>query len=123
MTVETMTQNEIETLVNEIRNTIQTMRKARLLTRNAIMSHIGKNNAVLRREGEKLNALGFELGDTRETRKLLIWNEYLGMELERQTGIPAEMRKSAAVTAKANGITRIKASNVNATTAFLMGKR
>jgi hypothetical protein len=118
-----MTQNEIETLVNEIRNTIQTMRKARLLTRNAIMSHIGKNNAVLRREGEKLNALGFELGDTRETRKLLIWNEYLGMELERQTGIPAEMRKSAAVTAKANGITRIKASNVNATTAFLMGKR
>ena len=116
---ENMTENEIAALVTEIRNTIEMMRKSRLLSRNAIMVHIGKNNAILKREGEKLHSIGFELGDTKETRKLLIWNEYLSMELERQTGIPADMRKSAAVTAKANGISKIKQSNLAATTAFL----
>lgn len=119
MTVETMTQNEIETLVEEIRNTITSMRKAKLLSRNAVMSHIGKNNAILRSMGEKLNDCGYELGDTKETRKLLIWNEYLQMELERMTGIPSDMRKSAALTAKATTTTRIKNSNIAATTAFL----
>ena len=119
MTVETMNENEINALVEEIRTTINAMRKAKLLSRHAIMSHIGKNNAILKREGEKLHGFGFELGDTKETRKLLIWNEYLAMELERQTGIPSEMRKSAALTSKATTTTRIKNSNLNATTAFL----
>lgn len=123
MTVETMTENEINALVEQIRNTIAEMRKAKLLSRGAIMSHIGKNNAILKREGDKLHDYGFELGDTKETRKLLIWNEYLQMELERVTKIPQDMRKSAAITAKVTTTTRIKIQNNAATTAFLMGKR
>ncbi len=123
MTIETMTETEIETLVNEIRTTINAMRKARLLSRNAIMTHMGKNNAILRAAAIELDKYGFEVGDTKETRKLLIWNEYLSMELERVTKIPAEMRKSAAVTAKAKGITKIKQDNNAAVTAFLAGKR
>lgn len=119
MTLETMTETEINTLVEEIRTTINAMRKARLLSRNAIMSHMGKNNAALRAAAIELDKYGFEVGDTKETRKMLIWNEYLAMELERMTGIPQEMRKSAAVTAKATTTTRIKNSNLAATTAFL----
>lgn len=119
MTLETMTETEIESLCNEIRNTIEGMRKAKLLSNGAIMSHIGKNNAILRTAAVKLHTFGLDVGDTKETRKLLIWNEYLKMELERKTGIPSEQRKSAALTAKPNGVTRIKANNLNATTAFL----
>lgn len=123
MTVETMNETEINALVNEIRETIAGMRKAKLLSRGAIMTHIGKNNAILRSAAIKLNDLGYQVGDTRETRKLMIWNEYLKMELERVTSIPQDMRKSAAVTAKASGITKIKADNSAAVTAFLSGKK
>jgi len=123
MTVETMTNNEIEKLVNEIRTTIESMRKARLLSRGAIMTHMGKNNAILREAAIKLNEFGYQVGDTKETRKLLIWNEYLKMELERVTKIPSEQRKSAVITAKASGITRIKQDNNAAVTAFLSGKK
>ena len=123
MTVETMTNNEIEKLVNEIRTTIESMRKAKLLSRGAIMTHMGKNNAILREAAIKLNEFGYQVGDTKETRKLLIWNEYLKMELERVTKIPSEQRKSAVITAKASGITRIKQDNNAAVTAFLSGKK
>lgn len=119
MTAETMTENEINAIVDEVRNTIASMRKAKLLSRNALMSHIGKNNAKLREAAIILNEYGFNVGDTRETRKLMIWNEYLKMELERMTKIPSDMRKSAALTAKATTTTRIKIQNTNATTAFL----
>ena len=123
MTIETLTAQEIETLTTEIHTTIQAMRKAKLLSRGAIMTHIGKNNAILRDMGAKLNSIGFEVGDTRETRKLLIWNEYLKMELERVTKIPSDMRKSAALTAKPSTTTRIKVDNNAAVTAFLSAKR
>ena len=123
MTAEMMTENEINAIVNEIRDTIVAMRKAKLLSRGAIMTHIGKNNAILRNAAIKLEEFGMEVGSTRETRKLMIWNEYLKMELERVTKIPSEMRKSAALTAKPNGITRIKSDNNAAVTAFLSGKR
>lgn len=123
MTMNTMTENQIAALVEEIRTAIKNLRKAKLLSRHAIMSHIGKNNAILKREGEKLNEFGLSLGDTIETRKLLIWNEYLQMELENQTGIPSDMRKSAALTAKPTTTTRIKNSNNAAAAMFLAGKR
>ena len=123
MTAEMMTQNEIDAIVNEIRNTLTAMRKAKLLSRGAIMTHIGKNNAILRDAAIKLEEFGMEIGSTRETRKLMIWNEYLKMELERVTKIPADMRKSAALTSKPNGVSRIKSDNNATVTAFLAGKR
>lgn len=123
MTAEMMTENEINAIVTEIRNTLDAMRKAKLLSRGAIMTHIGKNNAILRNAALKLEEYGLEIGSTRETRKLMIWNEYLKMELERVTKIPTDMRKSAALTAKPNGISKIKSDNNAAVTAFLAGKR
>ena len=123
MTAEMMTENEINAIVNEVRNTLDAMRKAKLLSRGAIMTHIGKNNAILRNAAIQLETYGLEIGSTRETRKLMIWNEYLKIELERVTKIPSEMRKSAALTAKPNGITKIKQDNNAAVTAFLAGKR
>ena len=123
MTAEMMTENEINAIVDEVRNTLAAMRKAKLLSRGAIMTHIGKNNAILRNAAMKLEEYGVTVGDTRETRKLMIWNEYLKMELERVTKIPSEMRKSAAITSKPKGVTKIKADNNAAVTAFLSGKR
>ena len=123
MTAEMMTENEIEAIVNEVRSTLTSMRKAKLLSRGAIMTHIGKNNAILRNAAIKLEDYGMEIGSTRETRKLMIWNEYLKMELERVTKIPADMRVSRAITAKAEGITKIKQDNNTAVTAFLNSRR
>jgi hypothetical protein len=123
MTAEMMTENEIEAIVNEVRSTLTSMRKAKLLSRGAIMTHIGKNNAILRNAAIKLEDYGMEIGSTRETRKLMIWNEYLKMELERVTKIPSDMRVSRAITAKADGITKIKQDNNAAVTAFLNSRR
>lgn len=89
---ETLTAEQIDALTKEIASAIEAMRKARLLSPKAIMQHRAKNNAVLRAEGEKLNALGFTVGDTAETRKLLIWNVFLENELERKTRIPSALR-------------------------------
>lgn len=121
MTRETFSETEINNLVDEIRNTISSMRKAKLLSRGAVMSHIGKNNAALRNAAVILDQYGYELGDTRETRKLMIWNEYLKMELERITKIPADLRKGKS--SINNNNSRIKIQNIQATTAFLSGKR
>jgi hypothetical protein len=56
------------------------------------MQHIGKNRAILKAQGEILADYGFSVGDNKETRKLLIWNQYLEMELERKTKIPCDLR-------------------------------
>jgi hypothetical protein len=89
---ETLTETEIENLTTEIMNTISVMRKAKLLSPKAIMQHIGKNRAILKSQGEMLAEYGFSVGDNRETRKLLIWNQYLEMELERKTKISCDIR-------------------------------
>lgn len=89
---ETFTETEIAALTEEIVKSIDAMRKAKLLSPKAIMQHIGKNRASLRQYGEVLNHYDMELGDTRETRKLLIWNQYLEMELERKTGLSCDVR-------------------------------
>jgi hypothetical protein len=89
---ETFTETEIEALTETITKTIADMRKAKLLSPKAIMQHIGKNRAILKAQGEKLAEWGFTVGDNKETRKLLIWNQYLEMELERKTKIPCDVR-------------------------------
>ena len=89
---ETMTEAEIEALTTEITKAIAAMRKAKLLSPKAIMQHIGKNRAVLKSQGEMLANYGFAVGDNKETRKLLIWNQYLEMELERKTKISCDVR-------------------------------
>ena len=109
--------------MNEVRETINAMRKAKLLSRGAIMTHIGKNNAVIRRVSEQLVNAGCGDMETKELHKLRIWNEYLHMELERVTKIPQDMRKSPAITQKPSTTSRIKASNNDAATAWLSGKR
>ncbi len=120
---ETMSETEVTQLVNEIRNSIKAMRDSKLLTKHSILAYIGKNNVALRSHAEKLHSYGYELGDTKETRKLMIWNEYLGMELERITHIPNDMRKSRAITAKASGTSRIKNDNSAAIASFLQSKK
>ena len=104
MTRETMTETEINNLVNEIRG--------------AIMSHIGKNNAKLREAAVTLDSFGYALGDTKETRKLMIWNEYLKMELERITKVPQEVRMS-----KMLQMPKAKVDHSAAITAFLSAKK
>lgn len=89
---ETLSKEQIEALTKEIRASLEVMRAARLLTPKAIMQHRAKNNAILAQEALKLNPLGFEVGDTIMTRKLLIWNVYLESELQAKTGIPTELR-------------------------------
>jgi len=89
---ETFTETEIEALTEQITKTIADMRKAKLLSPKAIMQHIGKNRAILKSQGEILAQYGFSVGDNRETRKLLIWNQYLEMELERKTKISCDLR-------------------------------
>lgn len=89
---ETMTEAEIEALTTEITKAIADMRKAKLLSPKAIMQHIGKNRAVLKSQGEMLANYGFAVGDNKETRKLLIWNQYLEMELERKTKVSCDVR-------------------------------
>ena len=118
MTRETLTENEISALVEEIKNTLTAMRKAKLLNRGVIMSHIGKNNAKLRDAAIILDSFGYALGDTRETRRLMIWNEYLKMELERITRIPQDLRNSKMIQKPT-----VKVDNTAAITAFLSGKR
>jgi hypothetical protein len=89
---ETLTAEQVEALTKEIATAIDAMRKAKLLSPKAIMQHRAKNNAILKQEAEKLNPLGFNVGDTLATRKLLIWNVYLENELESRTRIPSALR-------------------------------
>lgn len=89
---ETLTAEQVESLTKEIVTAIAKMRAAKLLSPKVIMQHRAKNNARLREEAEKLHRLGFEVGDTVETRKLLIWNVYLENELESRTRIPTALR-------------------------------
>jgi hypothetical protein len=59
------------------------------------MQHIGKNRARLREIGEGLNqanCLTLTIDMIPEAKKLLIWNTYLEMELERKTKISCDVR-------------------------------
>lgn len=89
---DTLTKEQIDALTKEIRETLEKLRAAKLLSPQAIMQHRAKNNAILRQEAEKLDKLGFTVGDTAATRKLLIWNTFLESELESRTRIPTALR-------------------------------
>lgn len=81
-----------ESVAREAEKTIAMMRKAKLLSPKAIMQHIGKNRAALRAIGEVAAQYGYAVGDNSESIKLLIWNQYLEMELERITKLPCDVR-------------------------------